>query len=247
MPRSQFRAQNSIAQTWTAHVGWATFHVMAWSQSRQFLGLAVVLSAPYLAACTAQPSPKTVVDQVASADGPTASDAGKSSSASQTEEVEPVAVPIAGSDLVEAKATGVVKAPIEKLRVAIHKFEDYPQFMPEYSDAKILAPLPSGNSKVYMEITTLGGVAKMYANVEILPARKDGEREVHEARFLDGNVKQFKALWTLKELPADRTELTLQVFLHPSLPLPDFLVNKANLDGAKKGLIAMKKRAEAMP
>jgi hypothetical protein len=32
--------------------------------------------------------------------------------------------------------------------------------------------------------------------------------------------------------------------LHPSIPLPDFLVNKANLDGARKGALAMKRRIE---
>jgi ribosome-associated toxin RatA of RatAB toxin-antitoxin module len=213
--------------------------------SQGFLALLALGSA----ACAASSTPKTTVDHVAQADSPTTSDAAPAptseASRPESEDIEPVAVPIPNSDLVEAKATVVVRAPLEKARATIFKFEDYPQFMPEYSDAKRLGKLPNGNEKVYMEITTLAGVAKMYANVEVLPAKTEGSTEIYEAKFLDGNVKQFKAIWTVTKLDEARLEISLQVFLHPSLPLPDFLVNKANLDGAKKGAIAMKKRIEA--
>jgi len=200
-------------------------------------------------ACAASSTPKTVVDNVAQAEAPVTSDAAPAPDPArpENENVEPVSVPIPGTDLVEAKATVTVRAPLDKARATILKFEDYPQFMPEYSDAKRAGKLPSGNEKVYMEITTLGGVAKMYANVEILQPRTEGASEIHEAKFIDGNVKQLKAIWVLNKVDDSRTEMTLQVFLHPSLPLPDFLVNKANLDGAKKGAIAMKKRIEAAP
>lgn len=216
----------------------------------KFSRVALLLLVSGATACSAPPAPKTVVDNVAQADAPTATDAAprESAPAPESEEVvEPVRVPIPDSELVEAKAKVTVRAPLEKARATVLKFEDYPQFMPEYSDAKRAGKLPSGNEKVYMEITTLGGVAKMFANIEVLPAKTDGAAETHEAKFLDGNVRQFKAIWTLVKLDEQRTELTLQVFLHPALPLPDFVVNTANLDGAKKGVIAMKKRIEAAP
>ncbi len=195
-------------------------------------------------------SPRTVVDHVATADGPAASDASGPSGEpgkGEVQDVEPIAIPIAGSDLVEAKATVKVGRSIDKARETVLKFEDYPRFMPEYSDAKMLGKMPSGDDKVYMEITTLGGVAKMYANVDVLPVKKDGPTELYEAKFLDGNVRQFKAIWTLKKLDEGHTDVTLQVFLLPGIPLPDFIVNKANMDGAKKGALAMKKRIEAAP
>lgn len=210
-----------------------------------FRGPAVGLLVACAAACapSAGPSPRTVIDRVASADSPTAEGAPPATEAAhpEVEDVEPTAIAIEGSDLVEAKATVRVRAPIDKARTAILLFEDYPHYMPEYSDAKHIGKMPSGNDKVYMEITTLGGVAKMYANVEILPVVKSGPTETYEAKFLDGNVRQFKAIWTLTQVDEGRTDLTLQVFLHPSIPLPDFLVNKANLDGAKKGALAMKR------
>lgn len=201
------------------------------------------------AACAASPTPKTLVDHTTPAEAPAAGDTAPAADAPrvESEDVEPVAVAIPDSDLVEAKATVTVRAPLDKTRATILEFEDYPQFMPEYSDAKQAGKLPSGNDKVYMEITTLGGVAKMFANIEVLPAKTTGNTETHEARFLDGNVKQFKAVWGLTRLDDKRTEVTLQVFLHPSIPLPDFLVNKANLDGARKGVLAMKRRIEAAP
>lgn len=214
---------------------------------RGFLGLLGAFALTAAGCAAAGPSPKTMVDQVSPGDSPPASDASAPSpdaAKPEIEDVDPVSVPIPGSDLVEAKATVVARAPMDKARATIHLFEDYPKFMPEYSDAKRLGKLPNGNEKVYMEITTLGGVAKMFANVEILPVRKEGDTEIHEARFIDGNVRQFKAIWTLTPTTDGNTELTLQVFLHPSLPLPDFLVNKANLDGARKGVLAMKRRIE---
>lgn len=214
---------------------------------RGLLGLLGAFAVASTGCAASGPGPKTMVDQVAQADSPTATDASSPSSEAarpEADDVDPVAVPIQGSDLVEAKATVIARAPIDKARATIRLFEDYPQFMPEYSDAKRLGKLPTGNEKVYMEITTLGGVAKMFANVEVLSVRKEGETEIHEARFLDGNVRQFKAIWTLTPTTDGNTEVTLQVFLHPSLPLPDFLVNKANLDGAKKGALAMKRRIE---
>lgn len=205
----------------------------------------IVVLGLFGAACaSAGSSPRTVVDHVAQADSSTGTDASPGDARAESDDVEPVSVPIEDSGLVEAKATVVVKAPVDKARATVLKFEDYPQFMPEYSDAKMRGKAPSGNDKVYMEITTLGGVARMYANIEVLSRNPDADTEVHEAKFIDGNVRQFKAIWTLHKLDDARTEVSLQVFLHPSLPLPDFLVNKANLDGAKKGALAMKRRIE---
>lgn len=227
------------------------FRVMVLSRlPRSTPGLLIFLALGPAACAAASPTPKTMVDHVAQADSPTASDASPAPApapAPEPETVEPVGVPIPDSDLVEAKATVTVRGPVDKARATILKFEDYPQFMPEYSDAKRAGALPNGDEKVYMEITTLGGIAKMFANIEVLPARTEGASEVHEAKFLDGNVRQFKAIWTLTKLDEQRTEVTLQVFLHPAIPLPDFVVNKANLDGAKKGVLAMKRRIEAAP
>lgn len=200
-------------------------------------------------------SPRTVVDHVATADTPPTSDVtapkidapkAEAPKTDTPETVEPIPIAIPGSGLVEAKATLRVARSIDKAREVVLKFEDYPQFMPEYSGAKMLGKMPNGNDKVYMEITTLGGIAKMFANIEVL-SKKDGSTETHEAKFLDGNVKQFKALWTLTKVDESHTDVTLQVFLDPKIPLPEFIENKANLDGAKKGVIAMKKRIEAAP
>ena len=44
--------------------------------------------------------------------------------------------------------------------------------------------------------------------------------EVHESRFVKGNVRELKAIWRLKKLDEATTELSLEVFLDPSIPLP---------------------------
>ena len=61
---------------------------------------------------------------------------------------------------------------------------------------------------------------------------------------MEGNVDDFKAIWRLRKMDEDHTELTLEVFLEPSLPLPDSLINSENVGGAVDGVIAMRNRIE---
>lgn len=159
--------------------------------------------------------------------------------------VSTVPVPIAGSDLVRGRSTVTVKAPIERVRDAVLGFSKYPEFMPHYSSCKLLGRTPAGARDVYMEISALHGALRMWARVEVpKPVVTDGV-ETYETKFVDGNVRDFKAIWRLKKIDETSTELSLEVFLHPKIPMPTKLINDENVSGSAKGVAAMRARAES--
>jgi ribosome-associated toxin RatA of RatAB toxin-antitoxin module len=157
----------------------------------------------------------------------------------------PVAVPVPGSSLVRGRSTVTVKAPIDRVRQSVLGFADYADFMPHYSKCKVLGRAPGGGRDVYMEVEALHGAVKMWARVEVprKPAVVDGV-ETYETQFLDGNVQEFKAIWRLRPVDDGSTELSLEVFLEPKLPLPSDLINRENLNGSAAGVLAMRARAE---
>lgn len=159
-------------------------------------------------------------------------------------EVQPVSVPIPGSELVRGRSTVVVAAPLARVREAVLDFGHYAEFMPHYSNARVLGRTPAGAREVYMEITALHGAVKMWTRVELPKATTVDGVETWETRFIEGNVEDFKAIWRLKRVDDTHTELSLEVFLKPKIPLPNDLLNEENLSGSAKGVLAMRTHAE---
>lgn len=161
-------------------------------------------------------------------------------------------VAIANSDLVRGTATVLVDAPLPKVREAVLGFADYAEFMPHYQKSKMLGRNAAGARDVYMEIAAMHGAVKMWARLEVSVARaangaatpSEGGVEKVIMRSVEGNVKELSGTWTLEPDGADKTKLTLEVFLEPSMPLPSSVLNNENVKGAVKGVVAMKKRAE---
>lgn len=154
-----------------------------------------------------------------------------------------VAVPVAGTDLVRGRSTVIVNAPIDVVRKTVIDFGKYADFMPHYSAARVLRRKKDGTREVYMQWAALHGAIKLHARVEMVP-RHDGDTEVWQSRYIDGNVDEAQASWTLTTLSPDRTKLTLDAFLLPKLPMPSSLLNSENTSGAEKGVVAMRKRCE---
>jgi len=161
-----------------------------------------------------------------------------------SEEPETVPVPIPGSELVRGRSTITVAAPIDKVRAAVLDFPHYAEFMPHYAKCKLLGRTAGGARDVYMEVSALHGAVTMWARVAVQKPKTVDGVEMHEARFVEGNVKQLAATWRLKKLDNDKTELSLEIFLDPAIPLPKKVINHENLDGSADGVRAMKARAE---
>jgi ribosome-associated toxin RatA of RatAB toxin-antitoxin module len=132
-------------------------------------------------------------------------------------------------------------------------FADYAEFMPHYQKSKLLGRTAAGARDIYMEIAAMHGAVKMWARLEVTvkrdgsspstPSSEGGVETVH-MRSVEGNVKELSGTWRMEPDGADKTKLTLEVFLSPSLPLPSSVLNAENVKGAVKGVVAMKKRAE---
>jgi ribosome-associated toxin RatA of RatAB toxin-antitoxin module len=161
-------------------------------------------------------------------------------------DVVTVPVPIEGSGYVRGRSTVVVKAPIDKVRETVLAFSHYPEFMPHHRACRVLGRTPQGGRDVYAEISVLHGALKLWARFEMQKARMVDGVELHAARFIEGNVHEFTASWRLKKIDDKSTELTLDVFLNPKLPLPKSVINQENLTGSAGGVDAMRTRIEAI-
>ncbi|MEP7126810.1 MAG: SRPBCC family protein [Byssovorax sp.] len=154
------------------------------------------------------------------------------------------AVPVDGTDYVRGRTSVKVHAPIARVRESVVDFGHYAEFMPHYRSAKLLGRTATGARDVYMEIEALNGVVIMWVEMEFPKPTITGGVEITESRFIKGNVDDFKAVWRLRKIDEETTELSLEVFLQPSIPLPTSLINKENVDGSLKGVIAMRGRIE---
>ncbi|MDI1478804.1 SRPBCC family protein [Polyangium sp. y55x31] len=156
-----------------------------------------------------------------------------------------VAVPIPGSDLVRGRAKVIVAAPIDAVRARVLAFGEYARFMPHYSSSKILGRTKSGDREIYMEVTALHGAVRFWARMAVRKSvAAAGGVETYDVSMLEGNVKDFHAVWRLRAIDEARTELELEVFLLPRVPLPASLLNTENLQGASKGVRAMRSFVE---
>src|SRR5512132_2018088 len=156
-----------------------------------------------------------------------------------------VAVPIAGTELVRGRSTLKIDAPLAKVREAVLDFGHYAEFMPFFRGSRALGRTAAGARDIYMELEALHGAVRLWVEMEIpRPTITDG-LETYESRFVKGNVKEFKAIWRLRGIDDAATELSLEVFLLPLLPLPTALVNKGNLAGAARGVKAIRARVES--
>lgn len=154
-------------------------------------------------------------------------------------------VAIAGSDLVIGRSRILVDAPIASVRRRVLRFKDYAKFMPHYEASVVLGKRPDGNKRVYMQVAALRGMVKMGAEIAMGVPMRDGDTEIYASEFIKGKrVKMFKAVWRLSPKGPKQTELWLDVFLHPTVPLPAGLINDQNIKGAAKGVAAMKRRSE---
>ncbi len=154
------------------------------------------------------------------------------------------AVPIADSDLVHGRSTAVVNAPIEQVRKAVLDYGSYADFMPHYRASRVLGRTPGGGREVYMQWAALHGAVKMWARFEMRKIDAPVGVEIYESRFIEGNVRDAYARWSLESLPSDHTKMTLELFLYPRIPLPSGLLNDENLGGAVKGVSAMRELIE---
>jgi ribosome-associated toxin RatA of RatAB toxin-antitoxin module len=174
----------------------------------------------------------------------TATDAERPADSGRDAEPRGIGIPIENSELVRGSASVIVRAPLPRVREEVLRFGEYAEFMPHYQKSRVLGRTSSGAREVYMEIHALHGAVRMWAKVEVPKPIVDGDGERIEMRMTEGNVKNLEGVWRLRAIDAETTELTLEIFLHPNIPMPARMMNDENIRGAVRGVSAMQQRVE---
>lgn len=155
--------------------------------------------------------------------------------------------PVAGSDIVRARASVLVRAPVERVRAVIFDCPHYPEFLTSYRACTDIGPGPNGGRVWRMDIEELGGMLKLWIEAEIAKVPSAAPVQIYEGHLLAGNIRSFASRWRLE--PTDRgfTKLTIESHLDPKLPLPSAFINSGSVDGIKAAILAVKRRAEREP
>jgi len=108
--------------------------------------------------------------------------------------------PIAGSALVHGRATITVNAPARQADRVVLDFDRYAEFMPEFSNSKILSH-SHGGWQLFQEISALHGTIHMWARVQVPKPTTLNGAETIVATLVDGNVNAYEpkcsfAHWT---------------------------------------------------
>jgi Polyketide cyclase / dehydrase and lipid transport len=155
--------------------------------------------------------------------------------------------PVPGSDIVRARATVLVRAPMARVREVLFDCPRYPEFLHSYKACTDEGPTPRGGRTWRMDLEELGGLIKLWVRVEISPVTVTDGVESFEGHYLAGNVRTFESRWQLEPMPGDFTRLTLESHMDPKLPLPASMINGGSVDGIRDAILAVKRRAEASP
>jgi hypothetical protein len=75
------------------------------------------------------------------------------------------------------------------------------------------------------------------------PTVVDGD-EIVEEHYLDGNLKDLDVRWRVHAVDTARTELGVDVLMHPKVDLPLDMLNNGQLDGARMLVDSVRLRAE---
>ena len=151
--------------------------------------------------------------------------------------------PVAGSDIVRAHASVLVRASAARVREVIFDCPSYPSFLTAYRACTDLGQSPHGRMW-RMEIEELGGLIKLWLRAEIVTLPAAEGVALYEGRYVDGNIKSFSTRWRLQPTARGFTKLSIASHLDPKLPIPSAVINSGSVDGIRAAILAIKHRAE---
>ncbi len=151
-------------------------------------------------------------------------------------------LPVQGSDIASGRAVIVVDKPIDEVFPVIVDYANYVRFMPNFTHSKVLSQ--RGNrAMVYMEVSVAKGLYTLHGQLDMAERPQDGGSRLVEVRLVEGNVNAFNA--SFKLTPVDggaRTEIDLNIYVDPDIPLPSSVFSRENERSARKALRALRAR-----
>lgn len=151
-------------------------------------------------------------------------------------------LPVQGSNIASGRAVIVVDKSIDEVLPVIVDYANYVRFMPNFTHSKVLSQ--RGNrAMVYMEVSVAKGLYTLHGQLDMAERPQDGGSRLVEVRLVEGNVNAFNA--SFKLTPVDggaRTEIDLNIYVDPDIPLPSSVFSRENERSAGKALRALRAR-----
>jgi ribosome-associated toxin RatA of RatAB toxin-antitoxin module len=136
-----------------------------------------------------------------------------------------------------------VNAPIDAVRKVVTDYRHYDAFIKPFKQSKLLSR-SKGVSEVYLEVPILHGAATVWVVVQIGPPTKEGDEERIAAKFVRGNVDDFRAVWKLRAVDAEHTVVKLELLVDPTLPAPASVVTPELCGAAEKAVTGVREKAQ---
>lgn len=160
---------------------------------------------------------------------------------SQKPRIERFDVKSGGRDAGAART--IVMAPQPLVRSVVTDFAHYESFIKRFKSAKVVGRV-GNKTDVYLQVPIVKGTMKIWAIVRFDPPKTEGENDIITGTMVKGNVKRLDAVWRIKKLDAQRTELTLELLIVPDMPVPASLVRSELRGAAAKAVSGTRDEAE---
>ncbi len=152
-------------------------------------------------------------------------------------------VKVANSDIEAGGAKASVMAPTSIVRSVVTDYAKYAKVISKFEQARIVGK--SGErTDVYLQVPILKGAAKIWAVVRFDQPQRNDKSEVVRAKMVKGNVKRLDAVWRIREVDAENSELELELLIVPDMPAPRSLVVSEARGAAAKAVTDARKEAE---
>nr|PZN27900.1 MAG: hypothetical protein DIU78_03985 [Pseudomonadota bacterium] len=140
-------------------------------------------------------------------------------------------------------ARAIVLAPETVVRSVVTDYDKYPSFITRFRAAKIVGRV-GDKTDVYLQVPIMKGTVKIWAVVRFDPPKTVGNQQVITGKMLKGNVKHLDAVWRIRKLDTERTELTLELAIVPGFPMPDSVVMPELRQAAARAVTGTRDEAE---
>jgi len=140
-------------------------------------------------------------------------------------------------------AKTIVNAPEQVVRGVVTDFGRYDTFISRFRAAKIVGRV-GDKTDVYLQVPIMKGTVKIWGVVRFDPPKPSGNDQVITGKLVQGNVKRLDAVWRIRKVSAEQTELRLELLIVPQLPLPDSMVLPELRNAAAKAVDGSRNEAE---
>lgn len=136
-----------------------------------------------------------------------------------------------------------VATPPAEVKRFVRDFKNYSKLISQFERAKVVGR-KGDDTDVYLQVPILKGAAKVWAIVRFSPIKTVNGEERLEGRMVKGNVKRLDAVWRIKKIDDENTQLNLELLIVPTLPVPPSVVTRQARYAADEAVMGMRNRAE---